>query len=171
MRADRRTRCGVILEEDQKLCCRADAEHARQPDHLLRAVTSCSEGNRVVFITKDINARIKSDALGCRPRISRRRRSTSIDLYTGCREVSVGGQRDRPALQGKATSSSTIEPAAWSPTNSSCCSDETDPSHTALGRYKADGGVLVAGAQPSRAGVRHHAAQPPADDGAGSAAG
>ena len=66
----------VILEEDQKLC---PGLTANTPDNriICCAFALMQEGKRVVFITKDINARIKSDALGLRPRISRPRKLIS----------------------------------------------------------------------------------------------
>src|SRR3954452_23556640 len=53
----------VILEEDQQLC---PGLSANTPDNriICCAKSLMATGKRVVFITKDITARIKSDALG-----------------------------------------------------------------------------------------------------------
>src|ERR1700741_4666826 len=55
-------RVRVILEEDQQIC---PGLTANTPDNriICCAKTLSLEGKRVVFISKDINARIKSDAL------------------------------------------------------------------------------------------------------------
>jgi predicted ribonuclease YlaK len=51
-----------------------------------------------VFVSKDINARIKGDALGLVAEDFERRRSTSTGLYTGCAAAGVG-HGDRPTLR------------------------------------------------------------------------
>jgi PhoH-like ATPase len=71
-------RVRVVLEEDQKLC---PGLTANTPDNriICCAFSLLQEGKRVVFITKDINARIKSDAMGLAARISKPRRWISSD--------------------------------------------------------------------------------------------
>src|SRR5213592_4478561 len=56
-------RMRVILEEDQKIC---PGLTANTPDNriICCAKVLADQGKKVVFISKDINARIKSDALG-----------------------------------------------------------------------------------------------------------
>src|SRR5881394_2658453 len=56
-------RVRVVLEEDQKLC---PGLTANTPDNriICCAKSLHDSGQHVVFISKDINARIKSDALG-----------------------------------------------------------------------------------------------------------
>src|SRR6476646_1586047 len=56
-------RVRVILEEDQKLCPGLTVNTADNRI-ICCAYQLQQEGKRVVFISKDINARIKSDALG-----------------------------------------------------------------------------------------------------------
>lgn len=107
------------------------------------ALTLKKEGKRVVFITKDINCRIKSDALGVRTEDFEAQRVDFERLYTGWREVSVPGrlidalystkQLDLAAELG-------IKDLHWN--EFVLLRDETDASHTALSRFHGDTGVL-----------------------------
>ena len=85
----------VILEEDQKLC---PGLTANTPDNriICCAFSLLHEGKRVVFITKDINARIKSDALGLPAEDFEAQKVDFERLYTGWREMAVpAGTIDR----------------------------------------------------------------------------
>src|SRR5262245_2872722 len=78
----------VILEEDQKLCPGLTINTADNRI-ICCAYQLAQEGKRVVFISKDINARIKSDALGI---ITADFEAQKVDferLHTGWREIAV----------------------------------------------------------------------------------
>src|SRR5687768_15679820 len=81
-------RVRVILEEDQRLC---PGLTANTPDNriICCAKSLQAEGRRVVFITKDINARIKGDALGIAVEDFEAQKVDFDRLYTGWREVRV----------------------------------------------------------------------------------
>src|SRR3954451_9440841 len=83
-------RVRVILEEDQKIC---PGLTANTPDNriICTAKTLSDAGKRVVFISKDINARIKSDALGLTTEDFEAQKVDFDKLYTGYRELSVTG--------------------------------------------------------------------------------
>src|SRR2546423_6329391 len=83
-------RVRVILEEDQKLCAGLTAD---TPDNriICCAASLQHEGKRVVFISKDINARIKSDSLGLVTEDFEAQKVDFEHLFTGFREVKVGG--------------------------------------------------------------------------------
>jgi PhoH-like ATPase len=137
-------RVRVILEEDQQL---AAGLTQNTPDN---RIISCAlslqqESKRAVFITKDINARIKSDALGL-PAEDFEAQKVDVDhLYTGWREVGVDspafdrlfsdkqlklGQRE---LNGRPLFANEFV----------LLKDHADPAHTALGRYRGDVGGVV----------------------------
>src|SRR5687768_13916651 len=84
-------RVRVVLEEDQKLC---PGLTANTPDNriICCAKALMDQGKRVVFITKDINARIKSDALGLPTEDFQAQKVDFERLYTGYREVVVPSQ-------------------------------------------------------------------------------
>ena len=81
-------RIRVVLEEDQQLC---PGLTANTPDNriICCALTLKQQGHRVVFITKDINARIKGDALGLDTEDFEAQKVDFDHLYTGWREISV----------------------------------------------------------------------------------
>src|SRR3954466_2669330 len=72
----------VILEEDQKLC---PGLTLNTPDNriICTAFQLYQAGKRVVFISKDINARIKSDALGITTEDFEAQKVDFENLYTG----------------------------------------------------------------------------------------
>src|SRR5688572_29019537 len=86
-------RVRVILEEDQKLC---PGLTLNTPDNriICTAYQLHHAGKRVVFISKDINARIKSDALGIVTEDFEAQKVDFERLCTGWREVVVEGRVD-----------------------------------------------------------------------------
>src|SRR4029079_4226870 len=81
-------RVRVILEEDQKLCTGL-TENTPDNRIICCALTLHQQGKRVTFITKDINARIKSDALGLHTEDFEAQKVDFDRLYTGWREARV----------------------------------------------------------------------------------
>src|SRR3954466_3627225 len=81
-------RVRIVLEEDQKLC---PGLTANTPDNriICTALALKQQGRRVVFITKDINARIKGDALGLDTEDFEAQKVDVDHLYTGWREHAV----------------------------------------------------------------------------------
>src|SRR6185369_17180829 len=63
------------------------------PDNRIIAVawTLHSKGERAVFVSKDLNARIKSDALGIRTEDFENQKVDAERLYTGFRSATVDG--------------------------------------------------------------------------------
>ncbi len=133
-------RVRVILDGDhQKLC---PGLTANTPDNriICCAFNLLREGKRVVFISKDINARIKSDTLGIKTEDFDAQKVDFERLYTGWREVNVSGEvidtlfRDKQLkyeLEGAYVNEFIL------------FKDENDPSHSALTRYKGDSNTVV----------------------------
>jgi PhoH-like ATPase len=90
------------------------------------------EGKPTVFISKDINARIKSDALGIRTEDYEKHKVDFSNIYLGYREV----QADRPTLD-RLQKDKAIDPTADDllPNEFVLLADAADPKHTAIGRY------------------------------------
>src|SRR6266705_3193855 len=80
----------VILEEDQKLCPGLTVNTADNRI-ICCAFALHQQGKRVVFISKDINARIKSDTLGIVTEDFEAQKVDFEHLYTGWREMMVEG--------------------------------------------------------------------------------
>ena len=97
-------------------------------------------GERVVFVSKDINARIKSDALGIKTMDFEKQKVDFDQLYAGWRAVSW------PRAKIDALSASKSMPAegmGLSPNEFVLVADEADQSHVLLARCSPDAKTLV----------------------------
>jgi PhoH-like ATPase len=124
----------VILEESQKL---SPGLTTNTPDN---RIISCAlelrqQGKRVVFITKDINARIKSDALGLATEDFEAQKVDFEKLYTGFREISVPSRVIDQLFSAKQLK---LDISDLNLNEFVLLHDETDPSHSALARFRAD---------------------------------
>ena len=131
----------VILEEDQKLC---PGLTINTPDNriICCAFTLLREGKRVVFISKDINARIKSDALGIVTQDFEAQKVDFEHLYTGWREARVPSKffdamfKDKQAKLALGADDPPLLVNEFV-----LLKDEADENHTAIARVKADGTI------------------------------
>jgi PhoH-like ATPase len=131
-------RVRVILEEDQKLC---PGLTANTPDNriICCAFGLMREGKRVVFITKDINARIKSDAMGLVAEDFEAQKVDFERLYTGWRELAVPpGTIDRLFAEKQIH----LEMDDPHVNEFVLMKDEQDPNHTAIARLRANGSLF-----------------------------
>src|SRR3954466_5900108 len=134
----------VILEENQQLC---PGLSANTPDNriICCAKSLMATGKRVVFITKDINARIKSDALGIPTEDFEAQKVDFDRLYRGYRELSVSGKTIDRLFGDKELKSDSL-PALETPLVANefiILQDDADPAHTALTRFNLGTGGLV----------------------------
>ncbi len=133
-------RVRVVLDEDQKLC---PGLTANTPDNriICCAYNLHRAGKRVVFISKDINARIKSDTMGLTTQDFEAQKVDFERLYTGWREM-----RAPTAVIDELFSKKQVKLSPEQPLIANefiLLKDEQDDSHSALGRYKNDLGVVV----------------------------
>src|SRR3954464_12936265 len=138
----------VILEEDQKLC---PGLTVNTPDNriICTAFTLQQEGKHVVFISKDINARIKSDTMGIITEDFEAQKVDFEHLFTGWRELVVNGDVIDALFAKKQRVLEDVELFA---NESVLLKDAVEPSHTALARYRADVKAIVP-VRPRRAPV------------------
>ena len=138
----------VILEEDQKLC---PGLTINTPDNriICTAYQLHQDGKRVVFISKDINARIKSDALGLVTEDFEAQKVDFERLYTGWREVIVTGDVIDELFAKKQLKFDQPEPMLAN--EFALLKDQANDGHTALARMKADG--MLAPVRPRRGPV------------------
>ena len=131
-------RVRVILEEDQKIC---PGLTANTPDNriICCAKMLADQGKRVVFISKDINARIKSDALGLTTEDFEAQKVDFEKLYTGYTEASVPAGVIDELFRQKELRLGDIELLA---NEFVLLKDENDPSHTAIARARGDGMII-----------------------------
>ncbi len=135
-------RIRVVLEEDQKLCPGLNFE---TPDNriICCALTLKQQGHHVVFVSKDINARIKSDALGL---IAEDFEAQKVDfdrLYTGWREVAVSGKVIDRLFADKQSKFDLPDGPPLQANEFVLLKDVLDEAHVALARFKADVQSLV----------------------------
>src|SRR4051794_15235491 len=138
----------VILEEDQKLC---PGLTVNTPDNriICTAFSLQQEGKHVVFISKDINARIKSDTMGIVTEDFEAQKVDFEHLFTGWRELMVSGDVIDSLFAKKQHALEGVELFA---NEFVLLKDELEPSHTALARYRADVKAIVP-VRPRRAPV------------------
>ncbi|MDB5319665.1 MAG: PhoH-like protein [Phycisphaerales bacterium] len=132
-------RVRVVLEEDQKLC---PGLTANTPDNriICTAHSLKQQGKRVVFVSKDINARIKSDTMGIVTQDFQAQRVDFERLYTGFQEAVVPGDAIDTLFQEKTLRLPLEKMYA---NEYVLLKDQADESHTALSRYRSDLNALV----------------------------
>lgn len=104
------------------------------PDNRILAVANSlhQNGNTVIFVSKDINARLKADALGIDVMDFEKQKCNIDDLYTGWRSITVPGEViDRFHEEKNALES---EGFAFYPNEFILLQDEDNPKHSGLGR-------------------------------------
>jgi PhoH-like ATPase len=132
-------RVRVVLEEDQKLC---PGLTANTPDNRIICTAHAlkQQGKRVVFVSKDINARIKSDTMGIVTQDFQAQRVDFERLYTGFQEAVVPGDAIDTLFQEK-TLRLPLEKLYAN--EYVLLKDQGDESHTALSKYRSDLNALV----------------------------
>ena len=117
--------------------------HKGNPDDRIIGVAYrlMNEGKPTTFISKDINARIKSDALGIRTMDYEKHKVDFGHIYLGHREMQADRRTLERLLEDKA-----IDPPApdLHPNEFVLLTDAADPAHTAIGRYDSHQKKLVA---------------------------
>jgi len=113
-----------------------------------------SGGQKVVFVSKDINARIKSDALGLITMDFEKQKVDFDKLYAGWREVSVSGEEVDAFYAQKRLK---IDLDGLLPNEFVLLRDSANEKHTALGkRGKSEGEIVTL----SSAEVKPHGISP-----------
>ena len=110
-------------------------------DHLILMVAldvrDCEQGEPTIFVTKDVNLRIRADALGLTPMDYEAERIDIDELYSGMTELPVTGDRRRHVLRPEHAAAD--RDVALKANQYVLLRDRDNPSHTALGRF--DGGA------------------------------
>ena len=102
------------------------------------------KGQRVIFVSKDINARVKADALGLRVMDFEQQKVDFDSLYQGWREVQVAAADVNKFYNNKSIPMpAKIPGSALAPNEFVLLKDETNSKHTALARTDLVGNELV----------------------------
>ncbi len=120
-----------------------------QPDNRILAAACAMRkaGADVVFVTKDINARVKADALGIRAEDFLNRVVNFDELYTGWSEHVVSDDFVNAFYAGQPTRLD----AGLCPNEGILLKSESNPKHTARGIFRGDTGLI----EPLKHGDSH----------------
>ena len=100
------------------------------------------KGQRVIFVSKDINARVKADALGLRVMDFEQQKVDFDSLYQGWREVHVPAADVNKFYNNKSIPLPKVEGSPLAPNEFVLLKDETNAKHTALARTDIVGNEL-----------------------------
>ncbi len=130
----------VVIDGDISHC---PMMTVNSPDNriLCTAYTLQAGGGRVVFITKDINARIKADSMGIKAQDFEATKVDFEHLYNGWREIVVKSDQIDTLYSQKQLVLDTEKPLFAN--EFVLLRDESNSDHTAVARFKADVGGLV----------------------------
>lgn len=92
------------------------------------------EGKRVIFVSKDINARLKADALGIEVQDFEKEKADFDQLYTGCRSLKVSAAEVDRLYQSKEL---VLEGEVFQPNEFVLLIDTANDKHTGVGRAVA----------------------------------
>ncbi len=107
---------------------------------LVAAYLLKQKGETVIFVSKDINARIKANAIGLMSVDFEKQKVDFEHLYSGWRKFEV----DRSVIDGFYKQKEfKAEEDQFFPNEFVMMVDKDDPKHTALGRYKKELGVVM----------------------------
>ncbi len=113
-------------------------------DHLILGVAldvrESHPNDQTIFVTKDVNLRLRADALGLKAMDYEADRIDIDELYSGMTEVNVTGA-DVDAFYSNGALP--LDKAEVLPNQYVLLKDPDSPSHTALGRFDASSGKLV----------------------------
>jgi PhoH-like ATPase len=91
------------------------------------------QGENVIFVSKDINVRLKADALGLEVRDFDKQKVNYDTFFTGFREIETSAEIINKLHHDKEVN---IEGAEYLPNEFAILKDNTNPKHTGLARYK-----------------------------------
>ncbi len=107
---------------------------------LMTAYILQQEGKDVIFVSKDINSRVKADAIGLTAMDFEKQKVDLNTLYTGWREVSVDSGKIEEFYNGKMPA---VENKDFMPNEFIFLKSATISKKTALARYKKEIGALM----------------------------
>jgi len=107
---------------------------------LFTAYIMKERGERVIFVSKDINARIKGDALGLRCVDFEKQKVDFDKLYSGWKTVEMDKEGIDRFYKNKECK---VEDDEFFPNEFAFMLDKETKKHTALGRYKKEFGIVM----------------------------
>ncbi|MDP8257920.1 MAG: PhoH family protein [Candidatus Aadella gelida] len=131
----------IVVWVDKKRSAKLGLSENLIDNRILLAAYDCKEkGEQVIFVSKDINARIKADAVGIVSVDFEKQKVDLERLYGGWHTV----ETDRATIdQFYSTKELKLEAEKFFPNEFALLTDKNDPKHTAIGRYKKDFDILM----------------------------
>ncbi|MDD5687605.1 MAG: PhoH family protein [Elusimicrobia bacterium] len=131
----------LFVELEQKLTLPYDFSNSRKDNLILSsAFARQKKGEQVVFITKDINLRIKAEAIGVKTQDYEKEKIKIEQLYQGYREISVSSE----VLDKFYKNKSTKVKEELTANEFVMLKDESNPQKSALAKYDMKSKTLVA---------------------------
>ncbi|MDD4956627.1 MAG: PhoH family protein [Candidatus Omnitrophica bacterium] len=107
---------------------------------IITAYAEKQKGENVIFVSKDINARIKADALGVQS-VDFEKEKVDLDrLYSGWHSFDVSREDIDAFFRNKELK---VPEDEFLENEFALLVDKDDPKHTAIGRYKREFGILM----------------------------
>jgi PhoH-like ATPase len=103
---------------------------------LMTAYTLQKKEQKVIFVSKDINARVKADAIGIKAMDFEKEKIDFDKLYTGWRKIKASKENIDSFYEQKSISEGI--PSDFMPNEFALLSDSENEKHTALARYGHD---------------------------------
>ena len=107
---------------------------------LLTAYSLQQKGENIIFVSKDINARIKADAIGVTSVDFEKQKVDFDRLYQGWHQLDVS-KNDLDEFYKKKEFA--VSKDQFFPNEFALLLDKESPKHTAIGRYKEEFGILM----------------------------
>ncbi len=107
---------------------------------LIRAYLLKEQGEEVIFVSKDINARVKADALGITCRDYEKQKVDFEHLYSGWRTLELS-KKELDSFYKKKEHK--VKKEQFFPNEFALMVDREEPKHTAIARYKEEFGILM----------------------------
>jgi PhoH-like ATPase len=135
----------VVLQQDVKeqLSMAGLKPEAADNQIISVALALRRKGQRVIFVSKDINARVKADALGLRVQDFEHQKVDFDSLYQGWREVHAAAETINKFYGDKSVPLPEIRENPLAPNEFVLLKNETNPKHTALARTDLVGKELI----------------------------
>ena len=131
----------VRIEMKSELCGESGLREDTADNRILSVARRLKDaGKTVVFVSKDINGRIKADALGIKAMDFEKQKVNFDEFYSGWRQVKVPGTRVDAFLNDRSLK---LPEGDYQPNEFIVLTDEADEKHTALARFSKKDGSAV----------------------------
>jgi len=131
----------IVLGVDKKITSRLGLSEKLIDNRILLVAYECmKKGEQVTFVSKDINARIKADAVGIKSVDFEKQKVDFDKLYSGWHAIETGKEDLDSFYEAKEMK---VRRDDFFPNEFALLVDKDNPKHTAIGRYKEEFETLL----------------------------